>query len=267
MIGNCTYGDCDKQGVRIIKGFCPMHYARLLRHGDASVAKRDMARRLPAGLSPPERIARKGIPQPNGCIRWDGFLTRGYGRINISGRSKLAHHAAWELVNGPVPEGLTLDHLCHNADPVCREGDDCPHRACINLDHLGLATPTENVLRGKSAWADNARKTRCPKGHPLSGANLFVEPSTGRRRCLICKRAISRANKLRNGRRRPDDVIEAERRAAAWRRGTVVAMAEHGVGQKDIAVAIGTTVPGVKQILRRHRRGAGTLWAPLPPTV
>lgn len=41
-----------------------------------------------------------------------------------------AHRFSYELVNGPVPEGHTLDHTCHVT-------------LCVNPDHLQLATPKQ----------------------------------------------------------------------------------------------------------------------------
>lgn len=86
-----------------------------------------------------------------------------------------------ELHKGPIPEGLVIDHLCRN-------------RGCVNPDHLEAVTQRENILRGEGLAAANARKTHCPKGHPYSGENLYVVPSSGRRQCRICadaRRALS----------------------------------------------------------------------------
>ncbi len=58
----------------------------------------------------------------------------GYGRVRLRGRKTLAHRAAYELVRGPIPEGLTLDHLCRN-------------RICVNPAHLEPVTGSENTRR------------------------------------------------------------------------------------------------------------------------
>jgi len=115
------------------------------------------------------RIDKSG---PGGCWLWRGSQSRGgYGRYNET----LAHRVAYELFVGSIPEGLTLDHLCRV-------------RHCVNPEHLEPVTLGENLRRGESFSAVNARKTHCPRGHPLSGENLYRTKS-GARCCLICKRA------------------------------------------------------------------------------
>lgn len=116
-----------------------------------------------------------------GCWLWTGARS-GSGRGNFmpdgrrSGKRRMvyAHRFAYELLVGPVPEGLELDHLCRI--PLC-----------VNPEHLEAVTHQENVHRGIAPSAVNARKTHCRRGHPLSGMNLYIEPGTGGRRCVICR--------------------------------------------------------------------------------
>lgn len=61
--------------------------------------------------------------------------SKGYARVNTAGRSTPAHRVAYEHFIGPIPDGLTLDHLCRN-------------RACINPAHLEPVTSLENIRRG-----------------------------------------------------------------------------------------------------------------------
>jgi hypothetical protein len=75
----------------------------------------------------------------------------GYYRVTLSGGARVyAHRRAYERVHGPIPEGLVLDHLCRN-------------RWCCNPEHLQPVSNMENILRGESPPARNARKQCCPK--------------------------------------------------------------------------------------------------------
>jgi hypothetical protein len=118
------------------------------------------------------------------CWEWVG--SRGsnhYGRIMVPSNglylthrgNKLAqaHRVGYELLVGPIPEGLTLDHLCRNP-------------GCVNPNHLEPVTMRENLLRGNGVSARNAKKTHCPRGHPYTGMNVKQEKD--RRKCRTCLR-------------------------------------------------------------------------------
>ncbi len=112
--------------------------------------------------------------------------------ITIDSRSnRLVHRVMWELLEGPIPAGLTLDHLCHNADPQCAGGKSCVHRRCANLAHLEVVTTGENSLRGRALAAVNAAKTHCDSGHPYDEANTYYRPHGGRS-CRACRREYQR---------------------------------------------------------------------------
>lgn len=72
-----------------------------------------------------------------GCWIWDGtrFSRNGYGRVNWQGRERQAHIVVYEILVGPVPRGLLLDHKCRV-------------RPCCNPDHLEPVTSLVNTLRG-----------------------------------------------------------------------------------------------------------------------
>lgn len=57
-------------------------------------------------------------PEPNsGCWIWTGWLaSNGYGYHMILSKWFLAHRLSYELHNGPIPNGLELDHLCRDTD-------------------------------------------------------------------------------------------------------------------------------------------------------
>lgn len=144
------------------------------------------------------------VPEPapelvpaGACTPWSGPLDQdGYGRIRVDGVQRRAHRVLYERVHGKIPEPLTIDHLCHNSDRTCPGGVACPHRACVNLDHLEPATRRANTLRGVGPTALNARKTECVNGHEFTEDNTHVA-ADGRRSCRACWRVRSAAYKAR----------------------------------------------------------------------
>jgi hypothetical protein len=153
--------------------------------------------RMPLALRVNLQTDRSG--GPDSCWPWLGGLDRGgYGKMRDQRRTKGVHRVAYELAVGPIPDGMTIDHLCHTADESCLGGITCRHRRCINPLHLEPVTPGENTARGRSgrtSGAHNRRKTHCPKGHPYDEANTV---RTGLRRvCRECSLAWSAAYKRR----------------------------------------------------------------------
>lgn len=151
-------------------------------------------------------------PLPNGCWEFTGYiLPTGYGQL---GRNVGAHRVAWEVANGrPVPDGLVIDHVCHNADPKCNDNHECLHRRCVNPAHLEAVPSGVNILRGKGFGRINAAKTHCDNGHEFTPDNIYFRPDRFGRICRTC-----RDETLRRGRSRWAD---ARRDHAAARRRAV----------------------------------------------
>jgi hypothetical protein len=106
------------------------------------------------------------------CVLWAHWVDpEGYGRSN----GYLVHRMAWERTNGPIPEGLTIDHLCRV-------------RLCVNVEHMEVVPTGVNTLRGYSPSAVHARKTECANGHPFDDANTYRW--RGHRMCRACNRAV-----------------------------------------------------------------------------
>ena len=119
------------------------------------------------------------------CWNWQGAVQKhnGYGRLTTRSytkgqkRSFAAHRLAYELVNGPVPEGLQLDHLCRN-------------RICGNPTHLEPVTMRENLMRGETLAAQLSSQTACKHGHEFTPENTYRRRD-GSRNCKTCVRAAS----------------------------------------------------------------------------
>ena len=116
------------------------------------------------------------VDQTETCWLWQGAVSSsGYGNVSgVDRRTRRAHRVAYELLVGPIPPGLQLDHLCRV-------------RRCVNPSHLEVVTQTVNVLRGEGPTAKNATKTHCHRGHPLDKSNTRHRPSGGRT-CRTCER-------------------------------------------------------------------------------
>lgn len=99
-------------------------------------------------------VAKVDFGDGRGCWRWTGARqSRGYGSIGFGPRGALrtflAHRVAYAWFVGPLEDGLTVDHTCHNADKACPGGPSCEHRRCVNPDHLELVDGDENSRRAE----------------------------------------------------------------------------------------------------------------------
>jgi len=68
------------------------------------------------------------------CWEWTGGKTGGYGDFRKGNKVLRAHRYSFEMANGPLTDGLVLDHLCNN-------------KACVNPDHLEEVLNSENTRR------------------------------------------------------------------------------------------------------------------------
>lgn len=117
-------------------------------------------------------------PDLGACWLWLGAKRGGgYGVIADRRSGKVimlnTHRLAYELVIGPIPSGMQLDHLCHV-------------RHCVNPRHLQPMTQRINNLRCDGPFARKWRQSHCLNGHPFDEANTRVNRN-GTRHCKACR--------------------------------------------------------------------------------
>ena len=123
-----------------------------------------------------ERFLEK-IDFGTGCWEWMAARRTGYGAFAVPPKRVLpAHRFAYELMRGPIPDGLVIDHLCRN-------------RGCVNPWHLEVVTNRVNILRGTGWSGRHARVTHCPKGHEYTEVNIIWRSGGRRRNCRTCEYA------------------------------------------------------------------------------
>jgi len=130
------------------------------------------------------------------CWSWLGARTQGgygYAWVDASHKHVRAHRLAWELLVGPIPDGLVLDHLCRV-------------RLCVNPDHLEPVTIGINSKRG---FSPNIVANRLGQLNPLCARGHERLPLIHSGACRQCKRITNNASK----RRRREVALSAARAA------------------------------------------------------
>ena len=95
----------------------------------------------------------------SGCILWmASSYQNGYGHFRGFNKNKMecSHRIAWEITNGPIPNGMHVLHRC-----------DTP--ACVNPNHLFLGTRSDNMM---DCVNKNRAKRIGAKGESNSHAKL-----------------------------------------------------------------------------------------------
>lgn len=128
------------------------------------------------------------------CRLWQRHLTKdGYGERRVGRRLRPTHVVEWEAVNGPVPEGLQIDHLCRQ-------------RACGEPTHLEPVPQIVNLRRSLVAKL-NPEAVLAIRGSTLTTAELA-------KKFGVANRTIAA---IRSGERWPDIGGPVRRRRAKGR--------------------------------------------------
>lgn len=125
----CTVGDCKKPFRA--KGMCDTHYHAAMRTNT-----------VPPSPTMEERFWSK-VDKTGVCWIWKAYRANtGYGQFGMGSKVLSSHRVSYELANGPIPEGMVIDHKCHD-------------RACVNPDHLRAVSYKQNAEHRRGPQANN----------------------------------------------------------------------------------------------------------------
>lgn len=134
----CSIDGCERNSR--VRTWCRTHYDhwRLYGHPLAGVFK---------AADDEERFWRKVTKTPT-CWIWNASrCSSGYGTFFTLGKTYASHRFSFELANGTIPDGVEIDHTCHNP-------------ACVNPGHLRLATHKQNCENRSGPDRDNKTGVR-----------------------------------------------------------------------------------------------------------
>lgn len=195
------------------------------------------------------RMMERTTETETGCVVFTGYRNRkGYSSVRCDGRNEMGHRLAYEVMVGPIPDGMFVCHRCDNPP-------------CVNPEHLFVGSPAENS-------ADMVAKGRSPRqrGEASGKARLtdddVREMADLRREGVPLKDIAARfgvsgphVSRILRGKRRQwtDGLdlsgIDTSQRDPAT--DEIVAMREAGATTTEIAARFGKNTGTVWRILKR----------------
>ncbi|MDJ0321833.1 HNH endonuclease signature motif containing protein [Pseudarthrobacter sp. PS3-L1] len=134
----CSYPGCERPHYGL--GLCKPHHRQQWRGQELRPV-------IDRSLSPEQRLW-NSVEKTQSCWLSNSKLTHdGYARVWVNGVNVYAHRFAYELLVGPIPEGLQIDHRCfvHN---------------CVRPAHLRPATDKQNQEHLSGALRNSATGVR-----------------------------------------------------------------------------------------------------------
>lgn len=154
----CSVDGCEKS--RRARGWCDTHYRRWRRNGEPGT--------IETAQPPAERFWSK-VNKTEICWNYEiGAGSSGYAHFKLGGKSHKAHRLSYEWAVGPIPEGMQIDHMCHN-------------RRCVRPDHLRPVTNKQNHENRAGAQSNSATGVRGVVQHKRTGKFYGVVAHHGKR--------------------------------------------------------------------------------------